>query len=110
MQNNCLLLVCCIFHILFFHSGFVCLLGISLEPKEDLLVPMPDPLLELSQKVSDDGLFIPQSSITIQNVVGEGKNQLLAIYLKLSSTHHTKESLELYIKHCYMTGIVMWLQ
>ena len=29
--------------------------------------------------MSDDGLFIPQSSITIQNVVGEGKKQHLAI-------------------------------
>ena len=83
MQNNCLLLVCCIFHINFFHSGFVYLLGITLEPKEDPPIPMPDSLLELSQKVSDDGLFIPQSSITIQNVVGEGKNQLLAIIIPL---------------------------
>ena len=36
-----------------------------------------DELVELSQKMSEDGLFVPQSSITIHIVVGEGKNALL---------------------------------
>ena len=54
------------------YTGFVCWLGITLDPlREEPTVP--DPLQQLLEQMSDDGLFIPQSSITIQNVVGEGK-------------------------------------
>ena len=35
---------------------------------------MPDPVMKLSQQMPDEGLFVPQSSITIQNVIGEGEN------------------------------------
>ena len=35
---------------------------------------MPDPVMKLSRQMSDEGLFVPQSSITIQNVIGEGEN------------------------------------
>ena len=45
---------------------------------------VPDPLVELSLEMSEDGLFVPQSSITIQNIIGEGKNALLVkIIIKL---------------------------
>ena len=36
---------------------------------------MLDPVVKLSQQMSDEGLFVPQSSITIQNVIGEGQNR-----------------------------------
>ncbi|CAI8021672.1 Tyrosine-protein kinase transforming protein RYK, partial [Geodia barretti] len=47
---------------------------IELRKEPDMSEPdMPDPVMKLSRQMSDEGLFVPQSSITIQNVIGEGQ-------------------------------------
>ena len=50
-------------------------ISIELRREPDVSEPdMPDPVVKLSRQMSDEGLFVPQSSITIQNVIGEGEN------------------------------------
>ena len=39
---------------------------------------MSDVLEELVQEMSTNGLFVPDTSITIQNVVGEGINFVIS--------------------------------
>ena len=40
---------------------------------------VPDVLSELMQEMSGDGLFVPETSITIRSIVGEGENMRPAV-------------------------------
>ena len=53
--------------------------------------------------MSNNQLLVPENSITMQNMVGEGKGPLQNLSLSLIFFYE-KESLELYTRLCYTTG------